>query len=295
MYPYRMQQLIRERGKDEIVNVRHRASLYQTIARLERDGLIEVQGTARTENRPERTLYQLTDEGPRDHPRLAAKDACHGRRPSFPNFRPPSRSSTCWSRRRRGRSWRGGPTPWMPDWRRLAGVLDRARGLGAAPFPAGAGVPEDGDRGRAGLGARHRDTGRRPSPWSRAWIRSARIWRQNIHDDPELMPAARTSAEAKRRHPLLEKFKQHLEHCRTPEWREDGMTTLRRIAPALALLIIAPLIAEFLLGDFNIRQIGFIAVFIPDLWLPARCWYARSRGARAAAGRPCCCSRWPMR
>jgi hypothetical protein len=41
------------------------------------------------------------------------------------------------------------------------------------------------------------------------------------------------------------------------------MTTLRRIAPALALLIIAPLIAEFLLGDFNIRQIGFIAVFIP--------------------------------
>ena len=38
---------------------------------------------------------------------------------------------------------------------------------------------------------------------------------------------------------------------------------LRRIAPAFALLIIAPLIAEFLLGDFNIRQIGFIAVFIP--------------------------------
>ena len=41
------------------------------------------------------------------------------------------------------------------------------------------------------------------------------------------------------------------------------MSTLRRIAPSLALLLIAPLIAEFLLGDFNIRQIGFIAVFIP--------------------------------
>ncbi|HET9605308.1 MAG TPA: hypothetical protein VFO96_13535 [Gemmatimonadales bacterium] len=41
------------------------------------------------------------------------------------------------------------------------------------------------------------------------------------------------------------------------------MTTLRRIAPALTLLLIAPLVAEFLLGDFNIRQIGFIAVFIP--------------------------------
>lgn len=41
------------------------------------------------------------------------------------------------------------------------------------------------------------------------------------------------------------------------------MTTLRRITPALALLIIAPLIAEFLLGDFNVRQIGFVAVFVP--------------------------------
>ncbi len=39
--------------------------------------------------------------------------------------------------------------------------------------------------------------------------------------------------------------------------------TLRRIAPALALLVIAPLIAEFLLGDFNIRQIGYLAVFVP--------------------------------
>ena len=41
------------------------------------------------------------------------------------------------------------------------------------------------------------------------------------------------------------------------------MKMLRRVAPALALLIIAPLIAEFLLGDFNIRQIGFVVVFIP--------------------------------
>ena len=63
MYPYRMQQLIRERGQDAIVNVRHRASLYQTIARLERTGLIEVQRTSRTENRPERTVYQITRDG----------------------------------------------------------------------------------------------------------------------------------------------------------------------------------------------------------------------------------------
>ncbi len=31
----------------------------------------------------------------------------------------------------------------------------------------------------------------------------------------------------------------------------------------MALLIIAPLVAEYLLGDFNIRQLGYLAVFIP--------------------------------
>ncbi|MES2306531.1 MAG: PadR family transcriptional regulator [Gemmatimonadota bacterium] len=63
MYPYRMQQLIRERGNDQLVNIRNRASLYQTITRLDRDGLIEVQGVAKTEHRPERTTYQLTELG----------------------------------------------------------------------------------------------------------------------------------------------------------------------------------------------------------------------------------------
>lgn len=63
MYPYRVQQVIRERGKDEVVNVRDRASIYQTIERLHRDGLIAVAETARDERRPERTVYELTDDG----------------------------------------------------------------------------------------------------------------------------------------------------------------------------------------------------------------------------------------
>jgi DNA-binding PadR family transcriptional regulator len=63
MHPYRMQQLIKEREKDDVVNVRARASLYQTIERLLRDGLIAVHETARTENRPERTVYRITDRG----------------------------------------------------------------------------------------------------------------------------------------------------------------------------------------------------------------------------------------
>lgn len=62
-HPYRMQQLIKERDKDEVINVRLRASLYQTIDRLLKAGLIAVHETAKTENRPERTVYRLTDLG----------------------------------------------------------------------------------------------------------------------------------------------------------------------------------------------------------------------------------------
>lgn len=63
LHPYEMQRLIKERGKDEVINVRQRAGLYQTIERLHREGLIEVLETTRSEKRPERTVYRLTDAG----------------------------------------------------------------------------------------------------------------------------------------------------------------------------------------------------------------------------------------
>jgi DNA-binding PadR family transcriptional regulator len=63
MHVYRMQQLIETRAKDTVVNVAQRNSLYQTIARLVRDGLARVQQTAREENRPERIVYEITDSG----------------------------------------------------------------------------------------------------------------------------------------------------------------------------------------------------------------------------------------
>jgi DNA-binding PadR family transcriptional regulator len=63
MHAYRMQQLIKERHKDEVVNVAQRNSIYQTIERLLRDGLIQVQATERSENRPERTVYEITAGG----------------------------------------------------------------------------------------------------------------------------------------------------------------------------------------------------------------------------------------
>lgn len=63
MHPYRMQQLIKQRGKDEVINVRQRTSLYQTIERLLAAGLIVVRQVERDEKRPERTVYALTDAG----------------------------------------------------------------------------------------------------------------------------------------------------------------------------------------------------------------------------------------
>ncbi|MBG0831106.1 PadR family transcriptional regulator [Planomonospora sp. ID67723] len=63
MHAYRMQQLIKERHKDDVVNVAQRNSVYQTIDRLLRDGLIAVRETSREENRPERTVYEPTGAG----------------------------------------------------------------------------------------------------------------------------------------------------------------------------------------------------------------------------------------
>ncbi|WP_245592386.1 PadR family transcriptional regulator [Ectobacillus panaciterrae] len=63
MHPYRMQQLIKERGKDEFINVRHRTSIYQTIDRLLRDGGITIQGKKQNEGKPDLIVYEVTDEG----------------------------------------------------------------------------------------------------------------------------------------------------------------------------------------------------------------------------------------
>ncbi len=63
MHPYRMQQLITARGKDKVVNVSQRASLYSTIERLNRDGLIRVAEVERDGSRPERSVYEISDAG----------------------------------------------------------------------------------------------------------------------------------------------------------------------------------------------------------------------------------------
>jgi DNA-binding PadR family transcriptional regulator len=58
-----MQKLFEAQGKDRVVNVRSRASLYQTIERLQRLGLVEVAETVRQEGYPERVVYAITEAG----------------------------------------------------------------------------------------------------------------------------------------------------------------------------------------------------------------------------------------
>jgi DNA-binding PadR family transcriptional regulator len=63
MHPYRMQQVIKERGQDQLVNVAQRNSVYQTLDRLVREGLARPGETTREPGRPERTVYEVTEEG----------------------------------------------------------------------------------------------------------------------------------------------------------------------------------------------------------------------------------------
>jgi DNA-binding PadR family transcriptional regulator len=63
LHPYGMQQLIKRWGKEEVINVGQRATLYKVINRLSEAGLIKPSGTTRDHLYPERTSYELTDAG----------------------------------------------------------------------------------------------------------------------------------------------------------------------------------------------------------------------------------------
>jgi DNA-binding PadR family transcriptional regulator len=63
LHPYGIQRLIKQWGKDQVVNVSQRASLYRTIDRLHAAGLVTIAGTGRDQQYPERTVYAITDAG----------------------------------------------------------------------------------------------------------------------------------------------------------------------------------------------------------------------------------------
>lgn len=63
MHAYLMFQLMQQRDRGSIVSIAQRNSLYQAMGRLVKSGLAEVDSTERAENRPERTVYRITDSG----------------------------------------------------------------------------------------------------------------------------------------------------------------------------------------------------------------------------------------
>lgn len=62
MHPYEMLLLIAQRREERLVKVRP-GTLYHTVSRLTAGGLLEQVGTDRDGNRPERTVYRITDAG----------------------------------------------------------------------------------------------------------------------------------------------------------------------------------------------------------------------------------------
>jgi DNA-binding PadR family transcriptional regulator len=63
LHPYAIQRLMKAWGKDQVVNVGQRANLYKMIERLGAAGLVTVRQTEKDQRFPERTVYELTDEG----------------------------------------------------------------------------------------------------------------------------------------------------------------------------------------------------------------------------------------
>jgi DNA-binding PadR family transcriptional regulator len=80
-----MQKLIEHQAKDRVVNVRSRASLYQTIERLVRLGLVEVAETVHRDGYPDRVVYAITDAG-RDAARTWLREMLERTGGEYPEF-----------------------------------------------------------------------------------------------------------------------------------------------------------------------------------------------------------------
>ncbi|MFG2843520.1 PadR family transcriptional regulator [Kitasatospora sp. NPDC048296] len=85
LHPYGVQRLIKQWGKDQVVNVGQRASLYRTIERLLAAGLITVRETERDQLYPERTVYEITGTG-RETARAWLLEMLSAPKQEFPEF-----------------------------------------------------------------------------------------------------------------------------------------------------------------------------------------------------------------
>jgi DNA-binding PadR family transcriptional regulator len=65
MHPYEVAQTLRRRAKEDSVRLNY-GSLYAVVEALEKKGFIKAAGTVREGRRPERTVYEITDDGARE-------------------------------------------------------------------------------------------------------------------------------------------------------------------------------------------------------------------------------------
>ncbi|MFF7634782.1 PadR family transcriptional regulator [Kitasatospora sp. NPDC008050] len=85
LHPYGMQRLLKQWGKEQVVNVGQRTGLYRAIDRLLTAGLVAVRETERDQQYPERTVYELTEAG-REATRTWLLDMLRSPKQEFPEF-----------------------------------------------------------------------------------------------------------------------------------------------------------------------------------------------------------------
>lgn len=62
MHPYEIAQLLRQRGKEQVIKINF-GSLYTVVQNLEKHGFVVAAGVHKEGNRPERTVYAITEAG----------------------------------------------------------------------------------------------------------------------------------------------------------------------------------------------------------------------------------------
>lgn len=85
LHPYGVLTLLKQWGKDGVINISQRAAVYKTVTRLAGAGLIAAGQTERDQQYPERTLYEITDDG-RGMLRAWLAEMLVGGDPDYPEF-----------------------------------------------------------------------------------------------------------------------------------------------------------------------------------------------------------------
>jgi DNA-binding PadR family transcriptional regulator len=84
MHPYELARTLRANGDERSIKFNH-GSLYMVVGQLEKAGFVSAQETTREGQRPERTVYALTDAGRAEH-RSWLRELVEEPRHEFPQF-----------------------------------------------------------------------------------------------------------------------------------------------------------------------------------------------------------------